>query len=79
MNLKVCFKGGNAYRESGYWLGFDYDQDFIEKLKISIPHTHRLWDERQRLWWVHEEYDVTLRELFSNFYALAHLQGKLFE
>lgn len=79
MNLKTCYKGGNGVSEEpGYWLGFDYDQDFIEILKASIPATHRIWDDKQKLWWVLEDYDSTLRKLFSNFYALIHLQGKLF-
>jgi len=77
MNLKVCYHGGNSSGDSGYWLGFDYDAEMVETLKRKIPHVDRIWDDQQKLWFVKEAYDETLCKLFSNFYALAHLQGKL--
>ena len=76
MNLKVCYHGGDNEGRTGYWLGFDYDADMVEKLKKTIPHTDRIWDDKQKLWWVSGVYDMTLRQLFNNFYALIHLQGK---
>ena len=77
-NLNVCYKGGNADGEAGYWLGFHYDPDTVEAIKKAIPHTDRRWNEDKKLWWVSEEYDAKLCELFPNFYALAHQQGSLF-
>lgn len=75
--LNCCYKGGSSKGESGYWLGFDYDVDFIEHLKNQIPHTHREWNKDIKLWWVSEDYDELLQSLFGNFYALIHQQGVL--
>jgi len=77
-NLHTCYRGGNSDKESGFWLGFHYDKDVVEELKKKIPHTERRWNEETKLWWVSEKYDELLQGMFSNFYALIHLQGSLF-
>jgi len=77
-SLNVYYKGGNESGEAGYWIGFHYDLDAVESLKKIIPHTDRRWNEDKKLWWVSEEYDAKLCELFPNFYSLAHQQGSLF-
>jgi len=77
-NLNQCYRGGNAQGKPGYWIGFDYDTEFVEKLKKTIPHTHREWHKSKKIWWVSEEYDQELQTLFSNFYALAHQQRSMF-
>jgi len=76
--LKTCYRGGNADGQPGYWIGFDYDAELVETLKSSIPHTRRCWDSNAKLWWVSADYDDWLCNFFGNFYALAHMQGKLF-
>ena len=76
-NLTVCYRGGNERGEAGYWIAFGYDTALVEELKARIPHIDRRWDIKNKRWWVSEKYDSTLTALFGNFYALAHLQGRL--
>ena len=78
MNLRAFYRGGNSKGESGYFIAFDYDAEMVETLKSAIPHIHREWNPDTKMWWVSQDYDETLQRLFSNFYALAHLQGELF-
>jgi len=76
-NLRQCFVAGSEEGKKGYCISFDYDQDVVENIKSMIPHTYREWREATKVWWVAEEYEDVLNKLFPNFYALAHLQGKL--
>jgi hypothetical protein len=76
--LHTCFKGGDDNKRPGYWLGFQYDIQVIERMKREVPHTDRVWDEGKKLWWVSEAYESVLTEIFGNFYALTKLQGSLF-
>lgn len=78
MNLTQCYRGGNSDGDNGFWLGFNYDIEFIEYFKKAIPHYDRRWDSEHKLWWVSKKHDEALQKLFSNFYALIHLQGELF-
>lgn len=77
-NLNQFYKGGNRDGRPGFWLGFRYELDIIEKLKHTVPCTHREWHEDKKMWWVSIDYEKELEELFANFHALAHLQGELF-
>ncbi len=76
-NLSQCVKGGDANQRPGYVIGFRYNQDVVEALKTAIPHTYREWRPDAGVWWVAQEYEHVLNELFGNFDALAHLQGSL--
>jgi len=76
-NLIRCYVAGNDKGEKGYLIAFEYDTELVEALKSRIPHTHREWRRSEKAWWVSEVYGNVLKELFSNFYALAFLQGKL--
>ena len=76
--LKQCIKGGSLSRQPGYLIAFDYDIETIEALKRAVPHTHREWREQEKVWWVAQEYETVLNNIFPNFNALAHLQGSLF-
>ncbi len=76
--LTMCIKAGSKDGRPGYLLGFDYSAEAVEALKRTVPHTNREWREEEKVWWVAQEYDTQLCELFGNFYALAHLQGSLF-
>lgn len=78
MNLHTCYKGGDADGRPGYQIGFHYDGDTVEDLKSKVPHTHRSWNPEAKLWWVSDDYEETLCQMFSNFFALAHQQGTLF-
>jgi len=78
MNLTQCIRGGSRDGRNGYLLGFPYEEEAVETLKRSIPHTAREWREAEEIWWVSIEFDEVLRTIFPNFYALAHLQGRLF-
>ena len=78
MNLTSCIKGGDAQGRPGWIIQFRYDAEFIEKVKKAIHHTAREWREGPKEWWVSEQYEDVLDELFSNWYALAKCQGTLF-
>ena len=77
-NLTQCVKSGSTVGRPGWLIKFDYDPDLIEKLKRGIYHTGREWRDDSKEWWVSEDYEDVLNELFSNWYALAKLQGTLF-
>lgn len=76
-NLVQLYKGGDEQRREGYWLSFGYNLELVEEIKKQIPHTHRVWDDKKKQWWVSMEYEDVLTKLFTNFHALAHLQGRL--
>lgn len=77
-NLTQCIKSGNATGQTGWLIKFGYDADLVEKLKREIHHTGREWREAFKEWWVSEDYEDVLDQLFSNWYALAKCQGTLF-
>lgn len=77
-NLISCIKGGSQDRQAGYLITFKYDEELIETLKNSIPHTEREWREESKTWWVSENYECILNTLFKNFYALVYQQAKMF-
>lgn len=77
-NLTSCVKDGSSNREPGWVIQFAYDQDLIERLKKSIPPQYREWRADTKTWFIHELYEDELDRLFSNWYALAKLQGTLF-
>ena len=76
-NLTECIKAGSGDSCPGWLIKFKYDQDIVESLKTTIPHTKREWREETKQWWVSEDYAEQLKALFSNFYALAFLQARL--
>ena len=78
MNLTTFYKGGSSKGEPGFRFNFEYDAKFVERFKLVIPHTHREWNPETKTWWVAQEYEHVLNNMFSNFHALYHLQGKLF-
>lgn len=77
-SLTECTKSGSYDGRPGWVIGFNYDADVVESLKNQIPHTEREWREKEKRWWVSEEYMDELKLLFANFEALALWQGKLF-
>jgi len=77
--LTMCIHSGSEDRRKGFRLQFNYDIDLIERLKRAVPHTEREWYPDIKTWWVSENYETVLTEMFSNFHALIHLQGHLFE
>lgn len=76
-NLTQCIRGGSQDMKAGFIISFNYDLELVEKLKHQIPHTHREWRENSKTWWISEQYENVLKEMFSNFYAQIYLQGKL--
>jgi len=49
----------------------------VDKLKQEEFTTFR-FPRKDKDWWVREDYEDVLNELFSNWYALTKLQGTLF-
>jgi len=76
--LRQCIKAGSLDRRPGWLLKFGYDAELVETLKARVPHTRREWREETKEWWVNEEYNGVLMELFGNFEALAFLQCTMF-
>ncbi len=76
--LNICYRGGDKDGRPGYFIGFSYDEELVETLKKTIPHTHRGWSPQNKLWWVHEDFDPVLTGMFGNFDALAHQQQQMF-
>jgi len=77
MNLSECIKAGDEDMREGYMIAFKYDEELIESLKSSIPHTERRYYPESKHWWVSISYESVLDKLFTNFDALAHKQGRL--
>ena len=77
-NLTQCVKAGSIAGQPGWLITFNYDVELVERLKHEIYHTGREWREASKEWWVSEDYEDDLNELFSNWYALAKLRGSLF-
>ena len=77
-NLTQCTKGGDENGRPGWHIKFEYDQETVETLKRSVPHTERSYFPFMKSWWVSEEYAGVLSKMFGNFDSLAYHQGKLF-
>lgn len=78
--LQMCLRGGSDWgMRPGWLIRFQYDVDLVERLKNMIPHTYREWHQGPKSWWVSEEYEDELNELFSNWYALAKQQLPMFK
>jgi len=75
--LTQCIKGGSRDSRPGWLISFTYEEEIVEFLKRGIPHTEREWRYEEKVWWVSEIYIDHLKRTFSNFEALAFLQGKL--
>jgi len=39
----------------------------VERLKAAVPHTHRAWDPEAKEWWVDQDYEDVLLEMFPAF------------
>ena len=77
MNLTQCIRGGDKDGRAGFLISFQYNQEIVETLKRAIPHTEREWREDSRTWWISIRFEDALKLMFSNFEALAYLQGQL--
>ena len=77
-NLTQCIKGGSAANKPGWLIKFNYNLELVEALKKRVHHTGREWREDSKQWWISEQYEDVLDQLFSNWYALAKCQGTLF-
>ncbi len=78
MPLSSCIKGGDAQGKPGWLIQIGYDAAFLERFKRAIHHTGREWRPDAKTWWVSDQYEDALDELFGNWYAMAKLQGSLF-
>ncbi len=75
--LTMCIKAGDEALREGYMIAFNYDEQTVEGLKRLVPHTARQYYPASKQWWVSIQFESVLNQLFNNFDALAHLQGKL--
>lgn len=60
-------KGGDRNGRPGYILEFDFDYDVVEKLKAKIPSDKREWRPYAKEWWVAQEYEKQINDLFPGF------------
>jgi len=77
MQLSMCIKAGDEIMREGYMIAFNYNEQAVEDLKRLVPHTARRYYPASQQWWVSVEYEGVLNEIFCNFDALAHRQGRL--
>ena len=77
MNLTQCIKAGSEDKRTGWLIKFEYNLEFIQWLKQMVPHADREWRPDTYEWWVSENHNDILKELFSNFESLAFLQRRL--
>lgn len=71
--VRVAFRGGDENERAGWWIGFTYDREVIDRLKRAVPHEWRTFDGAARLWWVGEQYEHELLRIFGASFN-AHLQ-----
>lgn len=76
--LASCIKGGSKDGRPGWIIAFSYDELLIERLKAEVMYTAREWRAETKTWWISEQYEDVLDAMFSNWFALAKLQGTLF-
>lgn len=76
--LKNWYKGGSSKGEAGYWIGFAYDPDIIQRLKETVPSYLREWNDEQKQWWVSELCEKQINNLFPGFLEAVVAQRKLF-
>lgn len=76
-NLTACIRGGSKEGRAGFIISFPYNEELVETLKRTIPHTEREWREDEKVWWISVRYEDVLKLMFSNFEALVYWQGTL--
>lgn len=75
--VATAYRGGlDGDARAGWWIGFAYDRETVERLKRAIPHTDRSYDATRRLWWIAIDQAGTVRELLPSF-AQFEQQGQL--
>lgn len=52
----------------GFYIKFNFDQNFIEVLKLSVPSSSREWHPDRKLWWVGDLYFSTILRLAHRFF-----------
>lgn len=63
--------------DPGWRIKFGYEADTIEQLKARVPHWARTWDEQNKEWWIHQDYESEILCLFPDFRAFLE-QPRLF-
>lgn len=75
--IRVAFRGGDQDERAGWWFGFAYDVDVVERLKRRVPPRERTWDGAAKLWWVSDAHEEALREIFGASFEAYLQQGSL--
>jgi len=77
--LNYWSKGGSLDGRPGYLLEFDYDPDILQRLKETIPSQYREWRPDEKRWWISEEYERVINDLFPGFLEAVKSQRRLFK
>lgn len=75
--IHIAFRGGDRDERPGWWFGFAYDVDVVDRLKVRVPARERTWDGAAKLWWVADAYEETIREMFGASFEAYLQQGSL--
>lgn len=60
-------KGGSKDGKPGYLVAFDYDADVVRELKERIPSYMREWRPDEKFWWISENCEKVINDLFPGF------------
>ena len=60
-------RGGSLEGKGGYIVSFDYDPDIIKELKERIPSQMREWRSDDKVWWISENCEKIINDLFPGF------------
>lgn len=77
VHLQECYCGAFG-PHPGWWFRFPYDDATREAFKAAVPATHRAWDEHNKRWFVHKQYERALLAIFPEFDAFLN-QPRLFQ
>ena len=78
MGAISCIRGGSIDKKPGWIIQFPYDPDKVEEIKSKIPHIYREWREESKTWWIYEDYENVIEEVFPHLLEGAKSQMSFF-
>lgn len=71
-------KGGSREGKPGYLISFGYDPELVQRLKETVPWGMREWRPETKQWWVSENCEKVLNDLFPGFLEAVSATKPLF-
>lgn len=66
--IHACYRGGFNGR-AGWWLGLEYDEDLIDRLKAAVPARERSYNDETHEWWFAVEQEAAVLSVLPAFEA----------